>query len=482
MEGYRIGRIQGRWENMVPPIQGGKFDGVGEEESSSSSSSSEGEQNGGAAAADGPPPILQDKDRRTPQFRHRKPENGTAHLPPTKEPALVHMDARTREEITLDASIYPPLDPAVQDAIVRKYRALDGRIRAAGLYQCTYSSYLPEILRYALLFTASMTLLHFSQYALSALALGLFWHQLVFTAHDAGHMGITHGFHADSTVGILVADLLGGLSLGWWKRNHNVHHIVTNAPEHDPDIQHMPFLAVSHRFLQSLPSTYYDRVLSYDVVARAAVRVQHWTYFFLLLFGRFNLYALSYTHLLTRLLHPRASSRGPARWHHRLELLCVALFWLWFGYGLLYLSVPAPHRLPYLLVSHLATAPVHAQIALSHFAMSTADAGPRESFPQRMLRTTMDVDCPAWLDWVHGGLQFQAVHHLFPRIPRHNLRRAQALVVEFCEDVGIPYAVFGFVDGNRKVLGRLEEVARMACLLGAVQGELARDMCSPEAR
>jgi sphingolipid 8-(E)-desaturase len=89
------------------------------------------------------------------------------------------------------------------------------------------------------------------------------------------------------------------------------------------------------------------------------------------------------------------------------------------------------------------------------------------------------VECPAWLDWVHGGLQFQAVHHLFPRIPRHNLRRAQKLVIEFCEEVEIPYAVFGFVDGNRKVLGRLEEVARMASMLGAAQGELARDMCSP---
>ena len=26
------------------------------------------------------------------------------------------------------------------------------------------------------------------------------------------------------------------------------------------------------------------------------------------------------------------------------------------------------------------------------------------------------------LDWVHIGLQFQIEHHLFPRLPRHNLR------------------------------------------------------------
>ncbi|KAF3031816.1 hypothetical protein E8E12_001790 [Didymella heteroderae] len=43
------------------------------------------------------------------------------------------------------------------------------------------------------------------------------------------------------------------------------------------------------------------------------------------------------------------------------------------------------------------------------------------------LRTTINVECPEWLDWFYGALQFQAVHHLFPRLPRHNLRRAQGL-------------------------------------------------------
>ena len=94
------------------------------------------------------------------------------------------------------------------------------------------------------------------------------WHQLVFTAHDAGHMGITHDPIIDTLIGILIADFIGGLSIGWWKKNHNVHHIVTNHPEHDPDIQHMPFFAVSSRLLHSLRSTYYDRIMTYDIVAR----------------------------------------------------------------------------------------------------------------------------------------------------------------------------------------------------------------------
>ena len=71
----------------------------------------------------------------------------------------------------------------------------------------------------------------------------------------------------------------------------------------------------------------------------------------------------------------------------------------------------------------------------------------------------MDVDCPPWLDFIHGGLQFQAVHHLFPRVPRHNLRRLQVLVRQFCQETAIKHTSLDFTDGNKKVLGKLGEVA-----------------------
>ena len=34
------------------------------------------------------------------------------------------------------------------------------------------------------------------------------------------------------------------LPLRRWKSDHNTHHVVCNAVEHDPNIQHMPMLAV----------------------------------------------------------------------------------------------------------------------------------------------------------------------------------------------------------------------------------------------
>lgn len=485
MDRYRIGRIEGHWKNFLPPIQGGKFrpssigDCGDDDEALLAQQLGELPPSSGASSRS-PSPVFDAPDPGSNLHARRglagaKRSTSVSSLSSVEETdrrvdGISHLDALTKKEIKLDLDKYPPLDQETQDAIVQKYRLLCERIKADGLFECNYFAYAREVSRYTMLFVLMLLFLRWGWYATSAFFLGAFWHQLTFTAHDAGHMGITHGFHTDTVIGIIIADFLGGLSLGWWKRNHNVHHIVTNSPEHDPDIEYIPFLAISHRFLGSLHSTYYQRMMTYDAAAKILIPLQHYTYYFILLFGRFNLYRLSWEYLLLGL----GPKRGPAWWHRYLEIAGNLFFWAWFGYGILYRSIDTNwHRFVFVMVSHMVTMPLHCQITLSHFAMSTADLGVDESFPQKMLRTTMDIDCPQWLDFVHGGLQFQAIHHLYPRIPRHNLRKTQKLVQEFCNDVGIPYALYGFVDGNKEVIGRLADVARQAAILAKCQSAIA---------
>jgi delta8-fatty-acid desaturase len=50
--------------------------------------------------------------------------------------------------------------------------------------------------------------------------------------------------------------------------------VVTNHPEHDPDIQHIPFFAISKQFFSSLWSTYYKRVMGFDGFSRMMISVQ----------------------------------------------------------------------------------------------------------------------------------------------------------------------------------------------------------------
>ncbi len=478
MSRFRIGRIDGRWRNFLPPIQGGHFKGYTENTGPVHCDDDDEVASSSGSSSFPTTPIFDPiEDLSVCELRRRinveldevssVSSFSSIELPAAIDEAkLSLMDARTQQEIDLDLAKYPALDPATQDDVVQKYRLLYHQLRAENLFDCNYTAYAIETCRYTFLFGTFLFLLRYGWYGTSGLFLGMCWHQLVFTVHDAGHMGITHDFTVDTVIGIMIADFIGGLSLGWWKRSHNVHHIVTNSPEHDPDVEHMPFFAISHRFFNSLRSTYYDRIMTFDLFAKFVIPYQHYLYYPILLFGRFNLYRLSWEYLIMG----QGPKKGPAWWHRWLEITGQLFFWYWFGYLVVYKSIPsAGGRWAFVMISHMVTAPLHVQITLSHFAMSTADLGVNESFPQKMLRTTMDVDCPEWLDFFHGGLQFQAIHHLFPRMPRHNLRRTQKLVQEFCQEVEIPYALYGFVDGNKEVIGRLADVGRQAAILAHCQ-------------
>jgi len=153
----------------------------------------------------------------------------------------------------------------------------------------------------------------------------------------------------------------------------------------------------------------------------------------------------------------------------------VVFFWCWYG-RLLWGCGSWQKALAYLVVSHVATSPLHVQIVLSHFSMSTADLGPNESFPHRQMRTTTDVICPPGLSFLHGGLHLQVTHHLFPRLPRHNLRKASELVKAFALEEGLVYAEFGFVRGNKEVVGVLKGVAEQLQLMGRVAEGEVREM------
>ncbi|KAL2844450.1 fatty acid desaturase [Aspergillus pseudodeflectus] len=440
---YQVGRINGRWRNMLPPIQGGNCRPYAEKSAEAQD----------ATAVDYWPKAFPSKKSKCVENLGIQQRLGSFNYLP-HEPSkpdnqkLAFLDDLSRNEIMNTLNNYPALDEATQVKITQRYRRLHDQIQAEGLYNCNYTAYAWEFGRCWFLFGAMLLFLRIRWFCASAVFLGCFWSQLVFCAHDAAHLSITHNFTIDSLIGMIIAGPMGGLSLGWWKRNHNVHHIVTNAPEHDPDNQHLPFLAVSHRFLEGIFSTYYERRICYGRAASMLVPFQAYSYYFILMFGRFNLYIQSWTFLAGG----HGPKKGSAWWHRWFEIAGNVLFWLWFGYGVVYKSIPTGwSRFSFIMISHMVTMPLHVLFTLSHFAMSTADLGPNESFAQKMLRTTMDVDCPEWLDFAYGGLQFQIVHHLFPRVPRHNLRRTQKLVQQFCTETNIPYTLYGFVGSNKKV-------------------------------
>jgi delta8-fatty-acid desaturase len=450
---FQIGRVVLPWKNFRPPIQGGSF-----------RTRQELEKDEGVALSDAEPDDSP------------KPEFASAI-----EKVIEEYD---RRQVALDKDKYPPLDYDTQYNITTKFRELHVRLDKEGWFRCNYWGYVREASRISALFVFSILFFGWREFGkwwlfLSAVCLGLAWHQLTFIVHDAGHLGITHNYQIDSVIGIMLADFLGGLSVGWWKRNHNVHHFVTNDPVHDPDIQHIPFFAVSTKFFGNLRSSFYDRIMQYDAAAKMLVGIQNYTYYPILCFGRFNLYRLSWEYLILG-LGPR---KGKGAWHRYLEITGMVAFLYWFFYVVVTCWLKtASERWLFVMVSHVVTMPLHVQITLSHFAMSTSDLGLDESFAQRQVRTTMDVDCPAWFDYLHGGLQFQVIHHLFPRMPRHNFRKVQPIVIDFCNQLGLHYTIYGFTKGNKKVIGKLGEIAQQARILAECNEFCKEEILASEAK
>ncbi|KAF2815989.1 delta 8-(E)-sphingolipid desaturase [Mytilinidion resinicola] len=481
MKAYRIGRVSMPWINFEPPLRGGVYRKLGSDE---------------AVKLDCHKPSWTPQNaqqRATPAFNlnierpYDDVDTGDEELVSargtwTPQPPSLRSDVSTtlsraaytaaleQEEIAKDIRSNPSLDLETQRAITLEYQALHERVKNEGYYDCRYSEYGKESIRYCLLFSTFIFFLTKGWYLTSACFLGMFWQQIMFVAHDAGHRGISGNFIADTLIGAFVADFCCGLSIGWWKSSHNVHHLITNMPEHDPDLQNVPLFANGPSYFRDMLSTFYNFTFPWDAAADFLVPYQKYTYYPIMGVARFNLYLLSWLHLMS----PRAANLGSAWWTRPVEIAMMACYWYLFGWCLLWKTLPDwPTRVAFVLISHIITMLLHVQITLSHWGMSTADLGPTESFPQRQLRTTMDVDCPQWLDFLHGGLQFQAVHHLFPRVPRHNLRRLQVLIREFCHKTGIEYKCYAFVEGNKVVVGRLAEVGKMVDILVQCQQHMA---------
>ncbi|KAJ8130465.1 hypothetical protein O1611_g3162 [Lasiodiplodia mahajangana] len=311
MRAFMIGRKPpGPWTNLTPPIRGGVYhrekemaveaetacDGAGEKAFLVSEHSTEGED----TAQLNMPCVSKVRSRTSAHEKSPSRDPVPKEAVDVQQSPSDYTDWAVQQEINRDLQDYPSLDPTVQLSIAHKYRLLHQKIRDQGLYDCPISEYGKELARYVSLFTASMVALYHGWYMTSAAFLGLFWHQIMFTAHDAGHLAITHIFVIDTLIGLFIADFCCGLSLGWWKSSHNVHHLITNHPEHDPDIQNVPLFATCPSFFRSICSTYYDNfVFVWDAAAAFLVPYQQYTYYPIMGVARFNLYLLSWLHVLS---------------------------------------------------------------------------------------------------------------------------------------------------------------------------------------
>ena len=274
------------------------------------------------------------------------------------------------------------------------------------------------------------------QLAIAALLAAVFT-QIGFLGHDAGHGQIFRSRRANYIVGILHGNLAIGLSYGWWVDKHNRHHSHPNTEGEDPDLDVAP-----------LAFTKGQAGLSRGL-ARLVHRYQAYLFFPLLLLEAISLHVNSIKALAQR----KAGNRARETW-----LLAIHIA----GYlGIIFLVLPPVKALVFIAVQQgLFGLYLGCSFAPNHKGMPILTKADQTDFLRRQVLTSRNVNGGWVTDFVLGGLNYQIEHHLFPSMPRPNLRRSQELIRTFCQEHGVPYSQTTLLASYGLALRHLGSVGR----------------------
>ena len=96
--------------------------------------------------------------------------------------------------------------------------------------------------------------------------------------------------------------------------------------------------------------------------------------------------------------------------------------------------------------------------APNHKGMTYFAPGEKVDYLRRQVLSSRNIRGGPVTDFALGGLNYQIEHHLFPSMPRPNLRHARGLVQAFCARRGIRYCETDLVSSYAQVLRHLNTV------------------------
>ncbi|MBV8933380.1 MAG: acyl-CoA desaturase [Kutzneria sp.] len=308
-------------------------------------------------------------------------------------------------------------------------------IKEHGLLDRRHRSYIVKFAVNVVLLTAGWTafaVLGSSWWQLvTAVFLALVHTQLAFIGHDAGHKQIFTSKRGNDVVGYLHAGLVG-MSYGWWLGKHNRHHANPNHEDDDPDIQ-ISVLAFTS-----------EQAAAKEGVVRWLTRHQAVLFFPLLALEGLSLHIAGVKAVWRREVKA-VRLEGTLLAAHIAGYL-AAVFWV----------LPPLHATLFIAV-HQGMWGIYmgCSFAPNHKGMPTVSAGQRLDFLRKQVLTSRNVRGGRVVDFLLGGLNYQIEHHLFPNMPRANLRHAQPLVERFCLRNGIGYSQTSLLGSYQQVLSHL---------------------------
>lgn len=290
-------------------------------------------------------------------------------------------------------------------------------------------------------FVARFFLFYAAFVALSvgAIGFGLWWCALLWGpfafalggyGHEAMHGGVFKSVRANRALALLTLDFMGVSSYVFTAMHVPLHHVHTNVPGRDPDIEvHYP----AFRERQDQPRLWFHRF-------------QH-LYVWLI-------YAITFPVLWVSDFIACATGwwfgpYGRMTRPYRREALLFVLFKglsLFTWYVLPFLILPWPTALLVLgLMIGGAGLMVQGTFALSHQNVLAMNVAGRPStqpddWGALQLETTVDFRHGHWLPVTFfGGLGYQIEHHLFPTISYSRLDEIVPIVKQTCAEFDVPY-------------------------------------------
>jgi acyl-lipid Delta6-acetylenase / acyl-lipid (9-3)-desaturase len=307
---------------------------------------------------------------------------------------------------------------------------------------------------------------------LSSFIMGLGWQQLGWVAHEYLHHQVVEDREWNTSIGQFLGNVCSGFSIVWWKIRHNEHHAATNVIEHDPDIDNLPLLAWSQYDIDQVVERFGEKNKKtiYSIL-------QYQKYYFFPLMCFLRVIWLVQSALLVKDLHK--STNRSFRKRQKSEILTMAAHYIWLSFvmlrvfqlgqstyegsfygGCLYFGV-------YLLISQcFAGISLALVVFMNHYPIEKHGADTLKDGDWAALQCvgTLNVTKTNWprlADWFFGGLNFQVEHHLFPTMPRHNLRTASKHVMQFCLKHNVPYKSVSPTGGVKMIFNWLEKISNL---------------------
>jgi len=334
--------------------------------------------------------------------------------------------------------------PAAVDPSTASFHALARQVRAIGLLDRRPDYYRVKITLTIFAFFAGWALFVIVGNSWAALAVapvvGMTFTQLGFIGHDAGHNQVFRTRRRNRLLGLIVGNALIGLSFGWWVPKHNAHHAHPNEMGRDPDIGEGVALASS-----DAPGNRRGPLVSW------LARWQAPLFFPLMLLRSGGMHVLGIKRLLRRRDQASAVEACLIMLHAALYLTVV----LWVLFPLKALAFVAVQQAVFSLYLGISFAP-------NHKGMPIIESATAIGFARRQVATARNISGGRFITFILGGLNYQIEHHLFPSMPRPNLRRVQGLVRDFCAATDLGYREESFAGSFRQIVHHLSDAGAAA--------------------